>query len=172
MQGEAFLLTVAQIGLALAGITSIIALLRHTGQEWLPQDILGMRTVLELSFATVFFALLPFPLQHTFIHENTVWKIASLILLLFFLSYISIFMYRVSMMKKGGAPPRRPIAIIVSAVITFFFVMIQLFNLLRWNSVASYTWGLLWLLIAPAQQLFFFISYFEIQHNKSRGADD
>jgi len=160
MKAEEFLLAVAQIGLTLAGITGIVALLRRADQHWVFQDVAGLKIILELSFASVFFALLPFPLHYMSVAEDKLWRISNLLLGCFWLAYLFLLHYRVVKMRRSNAPPRRPKVIWVSTLITLLLVVTLIFNPFSLNATSAYLWGMIWLLAVPGQQLFFFISFF------------
>lgn len=155
-----FLLAVAQIGLTLAGITGILTMLRRTNKDWVLQDFIGIRIILELSFAAVFFALLPFPLQSMSIAEHRLWRSLDLLLACFWLMYVFIVHYRVIWLRKKGAPHRRFNILLGATLITFLVIIVLVFNPFQFSAGAAYMWGLMWLLASSGLQLFFLISIF------------
>lgn len=162
MKGESFLLTLAQIGLALAGFAGLISVFRKSGRDWIPQEVAGMKLIFEHTFAEVFFALLPFPLFYIFESEPRAWKLSSLLLACFFAFDFSINAIRLRKLTAKGAPPRRRKAFLyIFMPVTVLSAILQVLNLFVWGSVSNYIWGLLWLLVAPSVQFFHFILSFE-----------
>jgi hypothetical protein len=74
---KVFLLTAAQIGLALAGFAGLVTVFRKADREWIPQEVAGMKLIFEHTFADVFFSLLPFPIFYMLESESRVWRISS-----------------------------------------------------------------------------------------------
>jgi hypothetical protein len=158
MKGESFLLTIAQIALALAGFAGIIGAFRQAEREWKPQEIAGLQLMLEHTFAAVLFALLPFPLFFVLSLQIKVWSIASSLLAGFLILEFIIQRRRIILLSVRGAAPRRS-----SGLKYFFFpptaifAVIQVVNAYWWHSLSGYSWGLLWLLVAPSIQFFHFV---------------
>ena len=60
MVGESLFLDVAKIAITCVGFASVVAALRHPKNEkWRYAEIMGLRTMIEFSFAAVIGGLLP-----------------------------------------------------------------------------------------------------------------
>lgn len=158
MKGENFLLAVAQISLALGGFTGLINAFRHMGQDWLPQEIAGMKLIFQHCFAGVFFALLPFPLFYMWDLEPMAWQYSSLALAVFLAFQLCINAFTIGKLLGAGTPPRR-----LKMLLFHFFpftlglLTIQVIKLFRWQGPSAYAWGLIWLLNPPAIQFYHFL---------------
>ena len=175
MKGEGLLLTLAQIGLALAGFAGLVTVFRQAGRAWIPQEIAGMKLIFEHTFAEVFFALIPFPFFYLLEAEPHVWKISSLLLACFIVFNVFINVRRSRKLVSQGTPPRRKKAFLyIFLPVTALIFALQILNAIIWAGVANYIWGLLWLLVAPSVQFFHFILSFEtsdVDRNSKAGGD-
>jgi hypothetical protein len=157
MEGEAFFLTLAQIGLGLAGVTTLVAILREGNQKLVPQDIFGMKTILEICFMDVFLSLIPFVIAHV-LNPSILWKVASTVLLLAVSAYSLVTTHRVQQMKTQGFPPRSSWIVNGCLWTSVLCAILQLINIFYYNSLGIYSLGLLWLLTIPIIQFLFFLS--------------
>jgi hypothetical protein len=87
--------TLAEIAIALAGFTGIVAVLgRRVRGEWAPLEWARLRDLLLASLGVVFFAFIP-QLLHSVIPEiPTVWRISSGLFALYHLTIMSLFFRR------------------------------------------------------------------------------
>ena len=83
MRGENFLLALSRIALTFVGFASIVSLIRHGRSEWLPQEVRGLKLIVEFGLALTLLALLPFPLAYSF-GERWAWRIAVAILAIYY----------------------------------------------------------------------------------------
>ena len=67
----------AEIAIAIAGFSGVIAALTIRTSQWSELDKIRLRMLLQASFATVFFSLLPLVLLSTTLLDPAVWVIAS-----------------------------------------------------------------------------------------------
>jgi len=165
MKGESFLVAVAQIGIMLGGFAGFVSMFRQTGREWIPQEIEGIKLIIQCTFGTTCFALLPFPLFFMLGVETTVWRISSLFLASFLAFEILLQRSKVKKLTGMGAPPRGPMVLLFFIPVSILFVA-QLLNTFRWSSIAALAWGLLYLLVAAGIQLFIFLVHFRLDSNK------
>ena len=155
MQGEAFLLTVAVVSLALAGFASVIQTFRRETEDPRDRDRqkAGVEFILQHTFAACFFALFPFLLFYGGNCEQQVWAIssASLAIVLFAILYRHISL--VINLRRRHRPPRMFIPLIAILFGTLVILVLQLSNL--WNPLLSkYASGVFWLLVAAGGQFF------------------
>jgi hypothetical protein len=74
MIGEALLLTLAQIGLAFAGISSILTIFQKRGRTWMLRDVMGMKFMLEHSIGLLVYSIQPFLWYYLCDTANTLIK--------------------------------------------------------------------------------------------------
>jgi hypothetical protein len=157
MEGESFLLTVAQLGFALAGFAALLSVFRRTETRWSFSELAGQSLIIESSLSAALFALLPFPLFY--VVGETVWQLCSALLVIFFVLWGS-FDYR----RTGQASRRDQLFInrlspssLLYLLALIGVALLQLANVLDGGTVPSYMAGLLWLLIAAGSQFMIFI---------------
>jgi hypothetical protein len=160
MLGENFLLAVAQIALIFVGFGSLVSLLRHRGRDWLPQEVRGMKLMFEFDLAATILALLPFPLLYSLgkDRETTVWRVASATMVVY-LAYALWFHSRsyTRTRPRGRHPMLFRWTFVAPTTAMLFY---EILGVLRHPSLATYAWGLLWLLIPPVFQFGVFIKHF------------
>ena len=83
MEGESVLQMLAEISVAFAGFTGVVAALgsRSIG-GWRPVDVIRFRTMVTFSLFTLGFALLPILLHHLGLAPRTYWAASSAVLAL------------------------------------------------------------------------------------------
>ncbi len=78
MQASELLLTIANVSVAFAGFTGIVAVFgRRADGEWRRGDILRFWQMIEISLLTLIFSLVPFVFHHMGLEETTVWAASS-----------------------------------------------------------------------------------------------
>jgi hypothetical protein len=77
--GSDVLLTVAQVGLGLAGFGSLVSTFVDPADGWKQFDVVRFRSLIGLSLATLFFALLPFVFFGLGFSESASWRAGSAI---------------------------------------------------------------------------------------------
>jgi len=94
MEAQDFLITVAQISIAIAGFSSIVEALstRHL-QHWSDVERFKFRMLLQVAAFAMFFALLPLVLMQLW-EEQTAWRTALLIYGIFHLVDIGSFIIK------------------------------------------------------------------------------
>ncbi len=159
MQGESFLVALAQIALGLAGFAGLISLFRRASGDWVPQDFYGIRLIVEFAFATVYLALLPIALFYGIGPGPAIWKISSLLLSGFIGFYLWLLYRRVERMRQKGQPPRHPIVTLLVALFMTGVLVAEVMNAIRWGQLNWYSGGLLCLLIPPSVQFIVLITH-------------
>lgn len=81
------LLTFAEVAVAFAGFSSVVAIFQKGTADGAPFDVFRFWIMLEFSLAALFFALLPFPLHFLGLADAVVWSCASGALLVFILAH-------------------------------------------------------------------------------------
>ncbi len=84
MEGQSALEIVAEVSVALAGFTGVVAAFgSRGGRGWTALDVLRFKMMLGTSLGALLFSLLPMALHHLGLTESTTWATSSALLLLF-----------------------------------------------------------------------------------------
>ncbi len=74
---------IAEIAIAIAGFSGVVAALTIRTSQWSELDKIRLRALLQGSFATVLFSLLPLVLFSTTLGKPTIWVIVSSVWLIY-----------------------------------------------------------------------------------------
>ena len=78
MEAADFLLTVAEISVAFAGFSGIVAVIgRRAAGEWRTGDVLRFWQMMEVSLLALIFSLVPFGFHYLDLPPSTVWAASS-----------------------------------------------------------------------------------------------
>jgi len=154
MHGSDVLQTMAQIAVAFAGFSGIVAAFNQQGDRWGAADRMRVRSLIVASLAAMFFALLPSGLDVTELAERSIWRTSSAALGLFMVVGQAGGLWMMARMpSEERAQFPRIIAIIVIGG-TFMNGAAQLMNAAAWpyeTQGAVYIFGVLYqLLLAGA----------------------
>ncbi len=157
MNIEGFLLTSAQVAVALAGFAALISAFRRRDNTLSASEIAGRSMILELGLAAGFFGLLPFPID-AFLNEFNlvgVWRICSLILVIF-LTVWGVYNYRRAVnvavhdgLSNGVQMSFNIVLIVINASL--------IANILIFGIAALYMAGVLYMLVAGGVQFMIFV---------------
>lgn len=156
MEGESFFLTVAQVGVTLAGFASLISAFRRRDQPLGESEITGRSLIVELGLAGTFFALLPFPIDSilTEFGRVGVWRIASAVLLVFLIGWGFINLQRFFRAARVSGH-RSTVNLFYALLIVVNIALIV--NILLLGYAAVYMTGILWMLLAAGVQFMIFV---------------
>jgi hypothetical protein len=88
MQGEGFLLAIAQIAVTLAGFSGLVVAIRGAPPTtWHPRDIWSLSWMFGTSLGALFMALLPLLLTLFRLRDGLVWTTASLVMGVFMIVF-------------------------------------------------------------------------------------
>jgi len=154
MPGEEFLLTTAEIAIAFVGFSAVVVAFRESSGHRLSQfQHLQVRVMIELGFATLFFAGAPLVLSFLDLASSTVWRIAHGAFGLFLLIYFGNYHVRRRPRADPGSSPVRSPLFVVRIVVTYGFGVLSLMaavGLLVPAGLALYAIGLAWVLAIAA----------------------
>jgi hypothetical protein len=158
MEGSDVLIVIAEVGIAFAGFSSIVAIFvrRETG-GWTRQDILRLWQLLVYSLGAVFFALAPFALFYCGLGNLSIWIASSAALAVFLavnlvLSLMTVFR---ALQEDESALSRAVVATVASlSVMALLVQVLNAVGIFFRSSLGGYLIGLLWLLVASG---FFFV---------------
>jgi hypothetical protein len=148
--------TLAQIGLGFAGFSSLVITLRpRTDEAWSAKQGIGMRFILEHSFAMVLFALMPPLLYYWLGNEQNVWRISDGVLALFlaiqFINHLS------KLVRSIPSHPHLLLFCYLAPTAILFAVEVSRV----WSgSMLWFGTGLLYLLAQAATQFWIFLDSF------------
>ncbi len=176
MKGEALLLTLAQVGLAFAGISSILTIFQKKGLNWTLREVIGMTFMLEQSIGLLVCSVLPLSFFYIFDSINDLIKtysfeltkfdserasviVASSILSIFNVYQFTNFFKR----KKKVTAIGEKTAAEKAMIYVFLPVTLLIALILAINSIFGFGWigfyiaGLTWQLLNGVIQFFVFI---------------
>ena len=84
MEGESILQTTAEVSVALAGFTGVVAAFGQRRGSWSDIDTLRFRVMLFTSLSALVFSILPFALHHMRSEASSTWAISSGLLASYF----------------------------------------------------------------------------------------
>ena len=88
MRDAFFFLSLAGLGLSVAGFAGLVSAFRRRDEGWTRAELWRLRTIARLSFTLVFLALLPFPLFALIGDEMLVIRVMSALVVLLYLGDI------------------------------------------------------------------------------------
>jgi len=83
-----FFLSIAALGVSVAGFAGLVTAFRQRDQGWTRPELWRLRTIARLSFTLVFLALLPFPLFSLTADEALVIRLVSGLIVVLYLGEI------------------------------------------------------------------------------------
>ncbi|MEJ2132860.1 MAG: hypothetical protein P8Y95_14845, partial [Gammaproteobacteria bacterium] len=119
MEGESILETIAEISVAFAGFTGVVAAFgRGSAAPWTLGDRLRFRVMLSTSLAALLFALLPFILFHLGVRGESLWTLSSVFLAAYLLgsAIVDMRVYRTRRTSNSSDSPSRLVAIVVGSL--------------------------------------------------------
>src|SRR5438876_385164 len=152
MQREVFFSTVALVGVTLAGFTGVVTVFRSPASRWQPNEIAGLKWMLEHSFAAVFFALLPFALNEWICREPELWRVLCLLLAAFFVGELGI-----QVVRFRRTPPRSPKVLGLFMGITLLVLIFLVASAFGGSALRAGSIALIWLLVVAGAQFMFFV---------------
>ena len=146
MDPQAILTTIAEVAVALAGFTGVVAVLgNRRDQKWTPEERLQLRTLVETSLTAMFLSFAPSVLSLTMTSDTAVWRLANFLLGTIHLASISSFLVR----TKVAKPTAGQLALLVTGFSAILAHFLAAAGLLPWF-VAVFILGLLQLVFVAA----------------------
>ncbi len=155
MSGESILLTIAQIGVAIAGFSSVVAVFgRRTGTTWSRADRFRLSLMIEFSLAAALFAFVPLCIHYVDEEPTVVWTTSSLLLTVFLVAQVVSVVQRIRPLGSERRSLRRWLAAFMVVCLNGA-LLLQLANVLNigfHREFAPYLIGLVLMLMASAAQ--------------------
>jgi len=157
MKVEPFLLTLALLGVGVAGFSGLIVTLPRQGksQLWQFNEVAGVKLLLEYSFSLIFLSLLPSIISQATGNEPRTWIISTSVAAIFIALETLIQLYRAFRAYRQDAPPRSPMLLLL--IIAPGLILLVVLWKLEVDLVAWYQVFLLWVVAAIGMQFWFFI---------------
>ncbi len=118
MEAASTLEVIAEIAIAIAGFSGVVTALSIRTSQWTELDKVRLRTLLQASFGTVLFSLLPLVLFSTTLGKPTIWVIVSSAWLIYM--GVSTIPFVLGAVRKSSSVPdglgRLPIALFLGIV--------------------------------------------------------
>lgn len=150
-----YLQTMAEIGVAIAGFSGLIVTLRRDAGPLTSVQKYRLQVLLSLAFGAMFLSLLPELLVYFGIGEERLWKIASLVLLVYSMSFLTWWIMASRRIKKidpaifNWFAFARMAAGHVAVMLAQLAFLTSAFHL---TGAASVSVGLVWYLLHAVQQ--------------------
>ena len=136
---ESTLSTIAEISVALAGFTGVVAVLgSRRKHDWTPEERLQLRTLVETSLTALFLSFAPSVLSSFTASESVVWRTSNFLLGATHLAFISRFFVRTKIARPTGGQ----LALLVSGFAAILAHFLAAAGILPWY-VAIFIIGLL-----------------------------
>lgn len=143
MQESDVLLTFAELGIGLAGFSGVVVAFGYRG-SFERVDIFRFTSAFAIAILVVVLSLVPVALSHIFANVALVWRLASLVAVLYFLIATPMFRrYALSIVDEIANSEIMDSRFVFWAGITFFSISLE--NLIGWPispNFASYFLGL------------------------------
>lgn len=161
VEHESFLLTVAQISLAVVGFSAIVSALTKDGDESRSSyERLLTNALVHFGLAVLLFALLPFFVAFFGISDFWISRFCNTALAAFIFSYFPVYSRRRAAVATAGGRSRRQWNFRVRLVFTYVIGLNAVgsgWDLIPLSAFASYSLGIGWLLFLAALGLIFTI---------------
>lgn len=159
---EQALQTIAEVGVALAGFASLVAVFRRRRDEaWSPRALAGLRFMIELSLSATLFSILPFSLAAFGLGDTATWTFSNLALALAFGILLTLNFQRSRRISSQGIGHRQPLqatsGLVLGSVIALLLVLSAL-DLVVSRGPAIFVLALLTLLVSVANQFLNFVA--------------
>ncbi|MFN8530492.1 MAG: hypothetical protein U0670_17960 [Anaerolineae bacterium] len=165
MDPQSFLLTVGQVGIALAGFSALISSFRRSDVALTATELAGRSMILEMGLAATFFALIPFPIESILglLGFNTgVWRISSALILTFLLAWaVYNFSRFTQISQREGANVFNMVYNVLLAIVSAFLAL----NIFFYGSTSFYMIALIWMLMVAGVQFLVFVYRYAQQDN-------
>jgi hypothetical protein len=161
LEPEQALQTIAEVGVALAGFASLVAVFRRRGEAWPPRALAGLRFMIELSLCAVLFAILPFCLVALGLGQAGTWAVACISLATAYSVLLYLNFVRSRDISAQGIGHRQPLqastGLVCGALIAILLVLSAL-DVVIPRGPSIFLLALLFLLVAVANQFLNFVA--------------
>jgi len=159
IDGEAALLDIAKVAIAVTGFTGVVVTFRHPREAlWKANEVEGLKLLLWHSLGAVLFGLLPSIAYLRWSDQSLVWLGGSALLGAFLAWQLLSNIAAVQRASARGYPPRAMKQMLIEYFpFTLVALYLQVQNAISWRASFGYTLGCLWLLIAASRQFSIFL---------------
>jgi len=151
LQGSDVLTILAEIFVAFAGFTGIVAALGHRSEgKWRPVDVIRFQTMLQASLAGLVFSVVPFGFHYFGVAEAITWGFGSALLAVYVVYFIVTTIQKHKKLRATDDPDFVPGVRLVLLTLAVPVVASQLLNAIGvglLHSFSGFLVGLLYLLL-------------------------
>ena len=151
MQGSATLALLAEVFIALAGFTGIVAALgQRSAGAWRPVDVIRFRAMLESSLAGLLIAIVPFGCFYIGVPESLTWRAGSALLIVYAWSIIIRTVHKRRQLRATADPdfvPGAHLTIMIGAIPVSAALLMNAAGTSLVPAFGGYLIGLLFLLV-------------------------
>jgi len=133
VEGESILQTIAEISVAFAGFTGVVAAFGRGGAApWTAGDRLRFRVMLGTSLAALSFAILPLIFYYLGVRGASVWSLSSFLLGIYLLgsAVFDVRVFQRGRVDRAASDPPSPVVATVVAVLSIGMTLVQFLNAL------------------------------------------
>ncbi len=151
MQGSDVLTILAEIFVAFAGFTGIVAALGQRSEgKWRPVEVIRFRALLEASLAGLVFSVAPFGFHYFGVAEAITWSLGSALLAVYIISLLFRIIRKLKKLRATEDPDFVPSVRLVLVTLAVPVVATQLLNAIGaglQHTFSGFLVGLIFLLI-------------------------
>ena len=121
--------TLAQVAITLAGFSGLAAAIRARPFEaWFPRERFTFLTIFVFSLGALLFALIPSALHYFRLSEDTIWRLASFLMLLYIGGAVCGTLIANQRLNRAGHPRSRPTVWTVGFIVGAAGAVLQCLN--------------------------------------------
>ena len=129
MAGEEVLLTIAEVAIAFAGFSGLVAIFgSRAAGRWSRSDRYRLALMLETSLAAILFAFLPFSLRYLNVEGSVLWTVSSGGLATFLLVELILVIPRTRRLYRGSGETLSPTFGLIIASLALLALIVQVLN--------------------------------------------
>ncbi len=151
LQGSDVLTLLAEIFVAFAGFTGIVAALGHRSEgKWRPVDVIRFRALLEASLAGLVLSVTPFGFHYFGTPEAITWAFGSALLAVYVISFLFRIIRKQKTLRAAEDPDFVPGVRLIVVFLSVPVVAIQLLNAIGaglQHTFSGFFVGLIYLLL-------------------------
>ena len=148
MEHEDILLTLAEVSVAFAGFSGVVAVFgRRDPSTWSFSDRMRFFSLVQTSLSTLIFCVLPFGLFAVQVAEESVWGALSMLYVLYVIVVAVLFIRRLRAAATSERAEFTPIVLPVTLAVTALIAVFNVYNVVVGATFGPFLVGLIWLLV-------------------------
>lgn len=153
-----FFLNIAMIAVTFMGFTGLVGAIRHRRSgNWKPNEIAGLKYIIEHAMAAMLVGLLPFPVVQK-LNEARMWQLFSGALAVFLTLQFLIQIWRIKEATSKGTPPTHlKLMLLLYFLPSIIIIALLIMNIFVWNMPNIIMFTCVFLLYSCAMQFYVFV---------------